>query len=157
MKLRPHHLLDIVSGYGQDVKFGRHPYGHALHTVAETVLSNLELTAEFVIGPDEICAPCRHLRPDGLCDDVLHELDPPISKQEYNDGLDRRLFAYLGIAPGTLMVVREFLAMVERKVPGIEKLCTHPKEDQQRRLDGLTKGLLKLGIRKSQSSRRVRT
>ena len=148
MKLRPHRLLDIISSHGQDVKFTPHPYGHAMHSVAEAVLSNLELRAQFVVGPDEICLPCKHLRDNGLCDDVLCQVDPPVSKQEYNEDLDRRLSAYLGVPPGTAMTVRRFLEMVDKKVPGIENLCTHPKENEQQRLDALIRGLLKLGIRR---------
>ncbi len=148
MRLRPHHLLDVICSYGQDVRFTPHPYGHALHSVAEAVLSNPDLRARFVVGPDEICMPCEHLRADGLCDDVLRQIDPPISKQGYNDDLDRRLFDYLALAPGAVMAIRHFLEMVDKKVPGIEALCTHPKEDEGLRLAGLIKGLLKLGIRR---------
>lgn len=147
MKLRPHHLLDIISGYGNGVEFKPHPYGHAVHIVAKAVLSNMELKAQFIIGADEICRPCKHLQPDGLCDDVLHQLDPPISKQEYNDDLDRRLFVYLNLSLGVVMTIREFLEVISKKVPGIEKLCAHPKENQKIRLDGLIRGLVSLGIR----------
>jgi len=37
--------------------------------------------------------------------------------------------------------------MVNQKVPGVEKICTHPKEDQEKRLTGLIDGLIKMGIR----------
>lgn len=150
IKLRPHHLLDIISDYGNGVEFKPHPYGHAVHIVARAVLSRMELKVQFIIGADEICRPCKHLQSNGLCDDVLHQLNPPISKQEYNDGLDRRLFAYLDLTPGVVMTIREFLEIINKKVPGIEKLCTHPKEDQKTRLEGLMRGLAKLGIKKSE-------
>jgi len=147
MELRPHHILDIVKGYGAGSAFKPHPYGHAVHTVAKQILSDLETKVRLVVGADEICRPCIHLQPDGLCDDVLHQLDPPISKQIYNDDLDRRLLAYLGLTAGTVMTIREYLTIVSDYVPGIEQLCTHPKEDRQARLQGLIGGLEKLGIR----------
>ena len=147
MKLRPHHTLDIVSSYGHGAEFKPHPYGHAVHTVAKTILADLDTPVELIVGADEICRPCKHLQPDGLCDDVLSQLDPPISKQKYNDDLDRRLFAYLDIKPGTAMSVRQFLSIVNEHVPGIEAICTHPKEDSERRLEGLTRGLIQLGLR----------
>ena len=50
----------------------------------KTILSNLDIEFEFVVGADEICRPCTHLGADSRCDDVLHQLDSPISKQEYN-------------------------------------------------------------------------
>ena len=153
MKLRPHHILDIISGHGQGARFEPHPYGHAVHTVAEAILSNVDTKVELVVGADEICRPCKHLRPDGLCDDILSQLDPPISKQGYNDDLDRRLLAHLGLEPVTVMTVRHYLEVIAKETPGIEKICTHPEEDPKRRLDGLTQGLAKLGIRKEGMTR----
>ena len=147
MKLRPHHVLDIISGYGHAVKFKPHPYGHAVHSVAQIILSDTKLKVEFIAGADEICQPCKHLTSNGLCDDVLSQTDPPLSKQEYNDALDHRLFDYLGFAPGTVMTILQYLEIVDKKVPGIEEICTHPREDQRQRLDGLIQGLIKLGIR----------
>lgn len=147
MKLRPHHLLDIITDYGHGSEFKPHPYGHAVHTVAKAVLSDQEMKVEFIVGADEICKPCKYLRPDGICADSLRQISPPMSKQEYNDNIDNRLFLYLGLAPGAVMTVREFLEIVNEKVPGIEKVCTHTFNDQKSRLEGLTKGLIKLGIR----------
>ena len=146
MKLRPHHVLDIITSYGHGQKFEAHPYGHAVHTVAATILADLELKVEFVIGSDEICRPCKYLQSNGQCGDVLHQLDPPISKQEYNDKLDCRLFDYLGLTSSKVMTIREYLEIVNENVPGLEKICTHPKENQQERLKGLQDGLTELGI-----------
>lgn len=149
MELRPHHLLDIITDYGNGAEFEPHPYGHAVHTVAKAVLSDLDIKVKYVVGADEICKPCKYLGPDGICTDVLSQLDPPPSKQEYNDNLDNRLFSYLEFEPGTIKSVKEFLEMVNKKVPGIEKICTHPEQDMNERLEGLTQGLIKLGIRSS--------
>jgi hypothetical protein len=148
MRLRPHHLLDIVSDYGHGVEFKPHPYGHAVHTVAAQVLANLGSRVKFVVAADEICSPCRHLRSDGQCEDVLHQLREPLSKQAYNDELDRRLFSTFGMRPGEEMTVRVFLERVNEHTPGIEKICTHPGEKEKRRLEGLEQGLTRLGIRK---------
>jgi hypothetical protein len=51
-----------------------------------------------------------------------------------------------------IMTVHAFFERVNSRVPGIENLCTHPKEDQQRRLVGTVKGLQMLGIRGRGSS-----
>lgn len=146
MRLRPHHVLDIITSHGCGQEFEPHPYGHAVHTVAATILSNLELEVEFVIGADEICRPCKHLQFNGQCDDVLNQLDPPISKQKYNDELDSRLFDYLGFASSRVMTIREYLEIVDKNLPGLEEICTHPKQNQQKRLMGLQAGLTRLGI-----------
>ena len=110
--------------------------------------AQLETKVEFLVGADDICRPCKNLLPNGQCDDMVRSLSPPVPKQKYNDDLDRRLFRYLDFTPGMMMTVREFLERVEVKLPGIEKICTHPKEDEKKRLEGLTEALRKLGMRK---------
>jgi hypothetical protein len=151
MQLRPHHVLDIVSSYGHDEKFKPHEYGHAVHTVALSITADIDQQVEFVVGADEICKPCKHLRPDGQCDDIVHQLNPSQSKQEYNDNLDNKLFEYLGFLVNSVMTMREYLEIVNRKVPGIERVCTHPKENPELRLKGLKQGLIKLEIRREKT------
>ena len=155
MRLRPHHILDIVNSHGHDIEFTAHPYGHANHTVAQAILSDLEVEIELVLGADDICKPCKHLHPDGICDDVLSQLERPVSKQAYNDELDARLFAHFKWAPGTTLSCRRFLEEVNRHLPGLEKICAHPKEDTHRRLEGLMRGLLKLGIRQESDNHKI--
>ena len=147
MRLRPHHLIDILSKYGHGVPFRPHPYGHAQHVVAQQVLNKLDLEVEFVLAADDICNPCRHLRADGQCADVLHQLEEPVSKQAYNDALDGKLFSRFEMQPGIRMTVREFLERLNERTPGIEKLCVHPGEQESHRLEGLTRGLIRLGVR----------
>jgi hypothetical protein len=146
-KLRPHHLIDIVTKYGHGFGFEAHPYGHALHRVAEQVVNRPDLVVEFVLAADAVCDPCRHLGADGGCKDVLHQLGEPISKQAYNDALDARLFSCLEIGPDTRMTVGGFLERLNAHTPGIEKICTHPGEEERHRLDGLERGLMRLGVR----------
>jgi len=40
--------------------------------------------------------------------------------------------------------LRRYLALVDQNTPGIEMICTHPKEDPEKRLNGLINGLIKL-------------
>jgi len=146
MRLRPHHILDIISAHGQGIIFKPNPYGHSLHIVAPKVLSNPEMKAKLVLAADDICSGCIHLKSDGLCDDVLAQLHPAPSKQAYNDVLDCRLFDYLSIEVDSVMTIRAYLEIVKKKTPGIEKICTHPKENQDERLAGLITGLCKMSI-----------
>lgn len=147
MQLRPHHILDIISGHGEDTKYQPQPYGHSLHIVAPKLLSNLDLKIKLVLNADDICEGCKHLMSDGKCKDVLAQLKPSPSKQAYNDVLDCRLFDYLSIENNSVITTRKFLEIVNEKVLGIEKICTHPKENQEERLKGLIDGLIKLGVR----------
>ena len=147
MELRPHHILDIVSDHGQDIRYTPHAYGHSLHIVAPRLLLDPGIKIRLVVGADAVCEGCMHLLPDGRCADVLAQLHPSPSKQAYNDVLDCRLLDLLEIEQDSVMTVRKYLQVVNAKVPGIEEICTHPKENREERLAGLMKGLVKLGIR----------
>ncbi len=147
LQLRPHHILDIITYHGQGIVMEPSEYGHAQHIVSEQILSNPDLNVKLVVGSDDICTGCKHLMADGKCDDVLAQLTPSPSKQAYNDVLDCRLLDLLEIKIDSIMPIREYLGIVNGEVPGIEKMCTHPKENEDERLSGLTEGLIKLGIR----------
>ena len=147
MELRPHHILDIISDHGNGIIYQPNPFGHSLHIVAPKLLSDLDQKIRLVLGADDICVGCKHLMPDGKCSDVLPQLTPSPSKQAYNDVLDCRLFDLFALDIDTVLSTRKYLEMVNEKVPGIEEICTHPKEDKQVRLKGLINGLVKVGIR----------
>ncbi len=147
LKLRPHHILDIVTSHGQDVELEPAPSGHSLHIVSPQLLSNLDLKVKLIVGSDDVCTGCGFLKPDGKCSDVLAQLKPSPSKQSYNDVLDCRLLDALEIEINSIKTARDYLEIVNRNVPGIEEICTHPKENREERLSGLIKGLIKLGIR----------
>jgi hypothetical protein len=146
LTLRPHHLIDIVASIGNGDKVQPHPYGHAVHTVTRLVPDCLDAEVRFVIGADDICAPCVHLGKDGRCDDVLRQLNPPISKQDYNDGLDTKLFALLGLKAKPTMTVREFLVLIGSRPKELERVCAHPKEDAAGKTRSIRAGLTKLGV-----------
>ena len=146
MRLRPHHVLDIISDIGCDTKFEPHHYGHSLHTVAEAILADTGIEMEFVVTGDAICHGCMHLLPNGGCDDMMGPADNRRSKQAYNDAHDGRLLRYLGTEAGAKMPVREYLERVAAKMPDIAKVCSHPSEDPAKRLTNLRQGLAKLGV-----------
>lgn len=147
IKLKPHHILDILRSFGHGREFKPHEYGHAVHTVARILIENPRTKIQLINGADEICRPCKHLLLDGTCKDVLHQLEIPISKQDYNVNLDNTLFPYLELEENCILTFKEYLNILNDKVPGIEEICTHPKEDKDYRLQGLIKGLQKIGIR----------
>jgi len=148
MQLRPHHIIDIVTSFEPGREIKPHPYGHSQHIVAKKILENLDTEIQLVIANDAICRGCKYLKPDGQCSDVLAQLNPSPSKQAYNDVLDHRLLDYLKLKPNAVMTVREYLEIVNEKVPGIERICTHPKEDEKKRLERLERGLRRLNIRR---------
>jgi hypothetical protein len=145
MKLRPHHLLDIITQYGQGRPFEPSDYGHAVHTVARLVLADQTQQAEMVVGADDICAPCRNLL-EGCCTDVVSSLDPPVSKQDYNDDLDRRVLGHLGLEAGQVLTIRAFADRTLDRLQDLEQVCSHPGEEPAARLRDLRQGLQRMGL-----------
>ena len=153
VRIRPHHILDILVLYGRDLPFkGNLSYTHDQPRVAKQLLSDIDQEVELVLGPDDICRPCNHLQPDGLCDDIIPQADPPLSKQLYSDDLDRRLFSYFDIAPSAIKTVREVYEIANSKMPDIADFCTHPGQEHEAILNGLERGLSLLGIRDGENS-----
>lgn len=149
MRSRPHHLIDIICQYGAGRPFEPHAYGHAVHLVAAEVIENPDVLIEFVVDADDICDPCVHLV-DGRCDDLITLCDPPISKQEYNDAIDRRVLAALGMADGQKMTVREYLNTLRGNMQGLRTVYSHPDvlalgTDPDQRMERIDAGLERLG------------
>lgn len=144
MRLRPHHLLDIITQYGADIPFVPSSYGHAVHQVAQVVLSDPKQAVQLVVGADDVCTPCKNLK-DGQCTDTIRTVAPPLAKQAYNDALDRRLLGHLGLAEGQVLRVSDYLQCVTEHLTGLASVCAHPGEDAEERLKNLSAGLQKLG------------
>ena len=109
-RIKPHHFIDIVTSIGRGAEFKPHPYGHAVHSVAEKVMRNRDAVLEMELGADDICAPCTH-NVDGLCDDSIDTSfrpGAPASKREWNLIIDRRWCERLGLKQGDRLTAREF-------------------------------------------------
>jgi hypothetical protein len=145
LKLRPHHLLDIVRDYGNDKAPGDHPHGADVKGVTEAVLADPSQKVEFVLEPDSICRPCAKLDAGGHCTATIRA-NPPVSMAAYNDTLDGRLFALLDLQPGVVLGIDEFLSIVASHMPGVASLFVSPNASIEARAEGTRKGLTKFGI-----------
>jgi hypothetical protein len=147
LRLRPHHLIDIIRNIGQERPVVPHPYGHAQHIVTRAILDGTEHEVMLTVGADDLCQPCIHLTAEGLCNDILAQLEYGFLKQQYNDELDSRVLEYLGLEENSVVHMNDFLNLVESKISGLVSICTHPKEDEISRREGLEKGLMILKAR----------
>ena len=42
LRLRPHHILDIVRNIGHERKIEPHPFGHDLHVVTNKIIEDID-------------------------------------------------------------------------------------------------------------------
>lgn len=144
IRLRPHHLIDIIRNIGQDRPVEPHPYGHAQHLITQSLLDGDDHQIMLVGEADDLCAPCKRLNGEGHCEDMLPQLEIGVSKQKYNDVLDNRLFRFFDLEPGCVVSLGSFLVMIQGRFDEVIPVCLHPMEDFDLRRDGLRKGLVKL-------------
>jgi hypothetical protein len=110
IRIKPHHLVDIITSSGRGQAFEPHAYGHALHTVAARILADPDVTLVMEGGADDICAPCSH-NIGGACDDTIDTSFRPTApprKQDWNLLLDRRWCERLGLEFGDVLTARHF-------------------------------------------------
>ena len=129
--IKPHHFVDIITRLGDDqATFEPHPYGHAVHSVAERIVRDPDVLLQMELAADDICKPCIH-NIDGLCDDVIdtsYRPDAPSSKREWNLRIDLRWCERLDLKQGDRLTAREFcrrlrdrrgdLTDLYREIPG---------------------------------------
>jgi hypothetical protein len=115
IRIKPHHFVDILTSFGKGQRrFEPHPYGHAVHSVAEAVAGDPDVVLQMEFGADDICAPCVH-NIDGLCDDTIDTSFRPAApslKREWNLRLDRRWSAALGLCEGDRLSARRFCELL---------------------------------------------
>ena len=108
IKIRPHHLLDIIRDFGNQVEVAEHPWGASLTSVTQEILGGINQKVEFVMGVDAICETCSQLKGE-ICEAKINR---DLLMRDYNDRIDRELFEALQLEPGSQLVVREFLQLV---------------------------------------------
>jgi hypothetical protein len=141
IKIRPHHLLDIIRDFGNDVKRETHPWGASLACVSQSILSNINQKVEFVSGVDSICKTCSKLN-GHICEARINN---ELLMRDYNDRLDHALFSALNITPGTKLSVIEFLQIINNNID-VLNFFNSPSNNPMIRKHGTLSAFKKLGI-----------
>lgn len=131
VKVRPHHLFDILRDYGNKVILEPHPFGASVTEVTEKVLRS---TSPIVLVPriDSICETCSMLKNE-ICQAKIRE---DLFMSEYNDYLDDKLFKLMDIKPFTQMTLKEFVHIVELKIDILLNQFTSPDNNSEIRYIG---------------------
>jgi len=145
--IKPHHFVDIITAIGDGrTEFAPHPYGHAVHSVANSILADRVVTLRIELGADDICAPCRH-NVDGLCDDTIDTSSRPLApelKREWNLLIDCRWCRRLGIGQDDRLPARALCQRIQGRAGDITGIYReiHPERTAERQAK-LRKGVKK--------------
>ena len=142
--IKPHHFVDILTGIGGGTtSWEPHPYGHAVHSVAEALLRDRDATLRIELGADDICAPCVH-NVGGVCDDTIdtsYRPDAPESKREWNLLVDERWCERLWVAQGDVMSARELCRRIRSGIPHAPDIYPEmPADGTRERMAKLERG-----------------
>ncbi len=123
--IRPLHFVDIICDYGAGVdEFTPHPYGHAIHLVANRMLRDRDTLLEITLEPDDVCKPCSH-NVDGVCDNTIdrsYRPDAPPLMRDWDLLINRRWCERLGIREGERYTARELCALLRDRAGDIRSV-----------------------------------
>lgn len=145
ISIKPHHFIDILTAFGEgQTAFQPHPYGHAVHSIAEAVLADDAVLLIMETGADSICEPCSH-NIDGICDDTIDTSfrpEAPSSKGEWNLIIDKRWCERLQIENGCSFTARHFTERIKEYMGDITDIYREiPAERTAVRAENLKKGI----------------
>jgi hypothetical protein len=149
IRIKPHHFIDIITALGQgQTTYTPHPYGHALHKVAASILTAHDTPLVMELGADDICQPCKH-NINGLCNDIIDTSfrpEAPSSKRLYNLLLDNRWCERLSLAQGDRLTAREFCIKLRERAGSLTDIYREiPPDhvaDRERNLEAGIKSFL---------------
>ena len=129
LKIKPHHLLDIIRDFGSGREHQPHPYGHDVHRLAGIIRENPQTEFEFTAEADSICAPCKNLI-NTHCIDKTEITGKETTKESWNRLLDGRIFKRLEIQEGTIMTAIEFCRLAQKKLGNLYSLYAEVEKSQ---------------------------
>ncbi|MGL1892015.1 MAG: hypothetical protein OCD02_10330 [Spirochaetaceae bacterium] len=136
VKIRPHHLLDMLRDYGNKVVHHTHPFGASVKEVTNIVMSSTE---SFVMVPrvDSICETCSMLE-DEICQAKIRE---DLLMSEYNDDLDDKLFQVMKLKPFMKLTLLDFTLIIDGMLDTILEQFTSPDNNKGLRYIGTKKAI----------------
>lgn len=102
MELRIHHFFDIIRDFGISKEITPHHYGHSYHKIAWLIRNDPNIKIKIVLGADDICNGCVHLV-NNHCDDTINHRSDFVSKDEFNNHIDRKFLDKCAINIGDIL------------------------------------------------------
>lgn len=107
LRIKPHHLLDIIRDLGAGKKHEPHPYGHGVHRLARIIRDNPHTVFVLTADADSICEPCCNMI-DRRCVDTTTSPGRKVSRESWNRLIDGRIFEKLGLEEGAAISALDF-------------------------------------------------
>ena len=142
IKIRPHHFLDIIRDYGNEVKREPHPWGASLTSVTDSIISDISQDIQLVMNVDSICETCSKLN-GKICEAQIND---DLLMRDYNDQLDSSIFSALSIKPNEVMSIVKFLNAINDNI-GILNYFNSPSNNPNIRRQGTESALIKFGVK----------
>lgn len=142
MELRVHHFFDILRDFGSGKIFEPHHYGHSYHIIADTIWKNPNVKIKIVLENDNICDGCIHMVRKNCFDTISHRRDF-ISKEEFNNYLDRRILSVCNLKEGRILTAAEVCMKAEFYLDSIEWIYIgNDKKHTEKRKIHVIQGLI---------------
>ncbi len=148
IKLKPHHLLDILKLYGKgiDVFVPDSNFGHDFYRIANLIVQGNVSEIIFTQYEDDICLPCKYNLHHECVDNVKNTQE---SKQMHNIKIDTSLMKNLNIEEKEKFKFIDVITLLNTKLDytTIMEAWKHAdKEEIDFRYTYIMKGLKKLNI-----------
>jgi len=141
LRIKPHHLLDIIRDLGAGKKHEPHPYGHDVHRLARIIRHNPHTVFVLTAEADSICDPCRNLI-DSRCVDTTTSPGKEVSKESWNSLIDGRIFKRLGLEEGAAISALAFCRLASERLGDLYTLYAEVDPEKTAvREKNLTRGL----------------
>lgn len=101
--------MDIIKLYGKGIEnfVPDLKYKHDFYLVANEIIENHQTSIIITPDQDDICFPCKFLGKDGKCADSIDHIPGIISKNDWNQTIDKRIMEYSGICDGSIYSAQE--------------------------------------------------
>ena len=144
LKLRIHHVFDIIRDFGSNKKFEKHIYGHSYHIVANNIYEKKINKFKIVVSSDDICKNCIKLVNNKCIDSILHRKDFN-KKEAFNNYLDNRIMEVLNLREYETMSLEELSKISNKYIDNIEYIYKGNDENHtQERKKNVVKGIKKI-------------
>jgi len=141
MKLRIHHFYDIIRDLGSGKEIKAHSSGHSYHNVLELIRKNPNLKIKIIICFDDVCIGCKFLR-DGKCFDKITHRKDFISKEDFNNYLDKRIIGVSLFNEGDTLTPVELCKKVKYYLEKMEWIYEgNDSEHTKKKKENVIKGL----------------